>query len=49
MIVETLKRVEAGGIDEVIPYFNVGREPHALVKAQMQRVAADVAPAFGGG
>jgi len=45
-IIETLKRVEADGIDEVILYFNVGRKPHALVKEQMQRFAEDVAPAF---
>ncbi len=48
-IIETLKRVEADGIDEVILYFNVGRKPHALVKEQMHRFMEDVAPAFDGG
>jgi len=47
-IVETLKRVEADGIDEVILYFNVGRKPHGLVKEQMARFIEDVAPAFDG-
>jgi len=48
-IVETLKRVEADGIDEVILYFNVGRKPHALVKEQMHRFAEEIAPAFAAG
>jgi len=47
-IVETLKRVEAAGIDEVILYFNVGNKPNALVKEQMQRFMAEIAPHFPG-
>jgi len=47
-IIETLKRVEADGIEEVILYFNVGRKPHALVKEQMAKFMAEVAPAFEG-
>ena len=45
-IIETLKRVEHDGIDEVILYFNVGGKPHALVTEQMHRFMEDVAPAF---
>jgi alkanesulfonate monooxygenase SsuD/methylene tetrahydromethanopterin reductase-like flavin-dependent oxidoreductase (luciferase family) len=45
-IVDTLKRVEAAGFDEVILYFNVGLKPHAQVKDEMARFMADVAPAF---
>jgi alkanesulfonate monooxygenase SsuD/methylene tetrahydromethanopterin reductase-like flavin-dependent oxidoreductase (luciferase family) len=45
-IVDTLKRVEATGFDEVILYFNVGLKPHAQVKDEMARFMADVAPAF---
>jgi hypothetical protein len=47
-IIETLKQVEHDGIEEVILYFNVGRKPHALVKEQMHRFMAEVAPAFEG-
>jgi hypothetical protein len=47
-IIETLKRVEQDGIEEVILYFNVGRKPHALVKEQMHRFMEEVAPAFEG-
>ena len=47
-IVETLKRVEAAGIEEVILYFNVGNKPHAMVRDQMTRFMAEVAPAFEG-
>jgi alkanesulfonate monooxygenase SsuD/methylene tetrahydromethanopterin reductase-like flavin-dependent oxidoreductase (luciferase family) len=45
-IVDTLKRVEATGFDEVILYFNVGLKPHAQVKDEMARFMAEVAPAF---
>jgi alkanesulfonate monooxygenase SsuD/methylene tetrahydromethanopterin reductase-like flavin-dependent oxidoreductase (luciferase family) len=41
-----LKQVEAAGFDEVILYFNVGLKPHAQVKQEMARFAAEVAPAF---
>ena len=47
-IIETLKRVEAAGIEEVILYFNVGNKPASLVKEQMDRFMRDVAPAFEG-
>ena len=45
-IIDSLKKVEAAGIDEVILYFNVGRKPHAMVKEQMHRFSEDIAPAF---
>jgi alkanesulfonate monooxygenase SsuD/methylene tetrahydromethanopterin reductase-like flavin-dependent oxidoreductase (luciferase family) len=47
-IIETLKKVEAAGIDEVILYFNVGGKPHATVLDQMDRFMRTVAPAFEG-
>ncbi len=47
-IVETLMRVEAAGIDEVILYFNVGNKPHEVVKTQMARFMSEIAPAFDG-
>ena len=47
-IIDTLKRVEAGGIEEVILYFNVGAKPHEMVKDQMERFMRDIAPAFEG-
>ncbi len=47
-IIETLKKVEAAGVAEVILYFNVGLKPHAQVKEEMARFMADVAPAFEG-
>jgi len=46
-IIETLKRMEALGFDEVILYFNVGLKPHAQVKDEMARFMEEVAPAFG--
>jgi alkanesulfonate monooxygenase SsuD/methylene tetrahydromethanopterin reductase-like flavin-dependent oxidoreductase (luciferase family) len=48
-IVETLKKIEAAGFDEVILYFNVGLKPHAQVKDEMARFMAEVAPAFAAG
>lgn len=45
-IVQTLKRVEAAGIEEVILYFNVGLKPHTQVKDEMARFMSEVAPAF---
>ena len=47
-ITDTLKKVEAAGIDEVILYVNVGLKPHAQVKDEMARFMAEVAPAFAG-
>jgi hypothetical protein len=47
-IIDTLKRVEKSGIDEVILYFNVGNKPHNLVKEQMQRFMKEIAPQFQG-
>ncbi len=48
-IVETLKKVAAAGIDEVILYVNVGLKPHLQVKDEMARFMAEVAPQFAGG
>jgi alkanesulfonate monooxygenase SsuD/methylene tetrahydromethanopterin reductase-like flavin-dependent oxidoreductase (luciferase family) len=45
-IVETLKRVEQAGFDEVILYFNVGLKPHQQVKDEMARFMEEVAPQF---
>jgi len=45
-IVDTLKKVEAAGIAEVILYVNVGLKPHSQVKAEMARFMTEVAPAF---
>jgi len=45
-IIETLKKMEAIGFDEVILYFNVGLKPHNQVKEEMARFVAEVAPAF---
>ncbi len=45
-IIDTLRRVEAWGIDEVILYFNFGRAEDSYVRDQMQWFAEDVAPAF---
>ena len=47
-IIDSLKRVEAAGIDEVILYFNHGLKPHSLVMEQMDRFMAEIAPAFAG-
>ncbi len=47
-ITEVLKRVEAGGIDEVILYFNVGGKPHNVVLEQMDKFMKTIAPAFDG-
>jgi hypothetical protein len=47
-IVDTLKGVQALGIEEVILYFNYGRKPDAMVREQMDRFMKDVAPAFAG-
>jgi alkanesulfonate monooxygenase SsuD/methylene tetrahydromethanopterin reductase-like flavin-dependent oxidoreductase (luciferase family) len=47
-IIESLRKVEAAGIDEVILYFNVGAKPHAMVLEQMDKFMAKVAPAFEG-
>jgi alkanesulfonate monooxygenase SsuD/methylene tetrahydromethanopterin reductase-like flavin-dependent oxidoreductase (luciferase family) len=47
-IIDTLKRIESIGIDEVILYFNFGNRPDAFVREQMHRFMNDVAPAFGG-
>lgn len=47
-IIEDLKQVEAAGISEVILYFNYGLKPDAMVREQMSRFMADIAPAFAG-
>ena len=45
-IIDTLKKVEETGIEEVILYINVGQKPHNQVKDEMARFMAEVAPAF---
>jgi alkanesulfonate monooxygenase SsuD/methylene tetrahydromethanopterin reductase-like flavin-dependent oxidoreductase (luciferase family) len=45
-IVEDLHAIEASGIGEVILYFNYGLKPAAMVKEQMARFMAEIAPAF---
>jgi len=45
-IIDTLKNVEAAGIEEVILYFNVGNKPDAMVREQMHRFTEEIAPAF---
>ena len=45
-ITETLQKVEAAGVAEVILYINVGLKPHAQVKDEMARFMAEVAPNF---
>lgn len=47
-IIDSLKKVEAAGIDEVILYFNVGMKPHTQVREEMARFMEEVAPAFEG-
>ena len=47
-IIDTLKKVEGAGFDEVILYFNVGLKPHAQVKEEMDRFMREVAAAFAG-
>ena len=47
-IIESLKKVEKTGIEEVILYFNVGNKPHAMVKEQMHRFMEEIAPHFEG-
>ncbi|HWD57241.1 MAG TPA: LLM class flavin-dependent oxidoreductase [Stellaceae bacterium] len=45
-IVDTLKKVEAAGVAEVILYVTVGLKPHAQVKHEMARFMAEIAPHF---
>ncbi|HEV2546510.1 MAG TPA: LLM class flavin-dependent oxidoreductase [Stellaceae bacterium] len=45
-MIDTLKKVEAAGVAEVILYFNVGLKPHAQVKDEMARFMEEVAPTF---
>lgn len=45
-IIDSLKRVEAAGIAEVILYFNVGNKPHELVMEQMAKFMEEIAPEF---
>ena len=47
-IIDTLKEVEAIGIEEVMLYFNYGNKPDAMVREQMDRFMREVAPAFEG-
>ena len=45
-IAESLRKVQAAGIDEVILYVNVGLKPHGQVMEEMGRFMAEVAPEF---
>lgn len=45
-IIDDLKAVERAGIGEVILYFNYGLKPYDMVIEQMDRFAAEIAPAF---
>ncbi len=45
-IIDTLKKVEATGIEEVILYFDVSQKPHEQVKDEMGRFMEEVAPEF---
>ena len=47
-IIDSLKKVEQAGMDEVILYFNVGNKPNAMVKEQMHRFMEEIAPHFQG-
>jgi len=47
-IIDTLKKVEQAGVEEVILYFNVGLKDHQQVKDEMARFMEEVAPAFEG-
>jgi alkanesulfonate monooxygenase SsuD/methylene tetrahydromethanopterin reductase-like flavin-dependent oxidoreductase (luciferase family) len=47
-IIDTLKKVEAAGYDEVILYFNVGLKDHQQTKDEMERFMLEVAPHFQG-
>jgi alkanesulfonate monooxygenase SsuD/methylene tetrahydromethanopterin reductase-like flavin-dependent oxidoreductase (luciferase family) len=45
-MIDVLRKVESFGFEEVILYFNVGLKPHAMVRDEMARFMAQVAPAF---
>ncbi len=47
-IVDSLKKVEAIGVDEVILYFNFGNKPDAFVREQMQWFSEAIGPKFSG-
>lgn len=47
-IIDTLKGVEALGLEEVMLYFNFGRLDDSAVREQMDRFMTDIAPAFEG-
>jgi alkanesulfonate monooxygenase SsuD/methylene tetrahydromethanopterin reductase-like flavin-dependent oxidoreductase (luciferase family) len=47
-IADALKVMEGYGFDEIILYFNVGLKPHQMVKDEMARFMAEVAPHFAG-
>lgn len=48
-IVDSLKKAEAVGIDEVVLYFNFGNRHDAFVREQMHQFMDEIAPAFGQG
>ncbi len=47
-IVESLKKIEAAGLDEVVLYFSYGLKPDSMVREQMAWFMEDVAPHFSG-
>ena len=47
-IIDTLKKVEEAGVEEVILYFNVGLKDHQQTKDEMKRFMEEVAPHFKG-
>ena len=47
-MMETVKKAEDAGFDEIILYCNVGLKPHQQVKDELQRFMEEVAPAFEG-
>ena len=46
-VIRQFEQVEAAGIEEVICYFNFGLYSHDATLRQMQRLSAEVMPAFG--
>ena len=47
-VVESLKKVEQAGLDEVVLYFGYGLKPDAMVREQMAWFMEEVAPHFEG-
>ena len=47
-IIDSLKTIEAAGLDEVVLYFSYGLKPDSMVRDQMAWFMQDVAPHFAG-